>query len=173
MGHYLARPDTTVIASVRDTTSAKAKELELLQKGKSSRIIIVELAADDSYSAEKAATKIRTQHQIEHIDIAVANAGICDHWGPIAEVTEQDVTSHFEVNTLGPLRLFKSMAPILQKARAPKFIYISTLLASIGGIGNMFTLTGPYGMSKAAGNFLVRKIHAEDDHLITLSVDPG
>lgn len=89
------------------------------------------------------------------------------------EVTEQDVTSHFEVNTLGPLRLFKAMAPMLQKARAPKFIYISTLLAGMGGIGNISTLTGPYGMSKAAGNFLVRKIHAEDDHFITLSVDPG
>lgn len=173
MGHYLARPDTTVIASVRDTTSAKAKELDSLQKGDGSHIIIVELIADNPDSAGKAATTIRTQHQIDHIDIVVANAGICDHWGPIAEVAEQDVTSHFEVNTLGPLRLFKAMAPMLQKARAPKFIYISTLLASIGGIGKMFTLTGPYGMSKAAGNFFVRKIHAEDNHLITLSIDPG
>lgn len=173
MGHYLGRPDTTVIAGVRDTTSAKVKELDLLQKGERSRIIIVELVADDPHSAEKAATEIRTQHQIDHLDIAVANAGICDHWGPIVEAAEHDVTSHFEVNTLGPLRLFKAMAPMLQKARDPKFIYISTLLASIGGIGKMFTLTGPYGMSKAAGNYLVRKIHAEDERLITLAVDPG
>lgn len=82
MGHYLARPDTTVIASVRDTTSAKAKELELLQKGEGSRIIIVELAAEDPYSAVKAATKIHTQHQIDHVDIAVANAGHLQPLGP-------------------------------------------------------------------------------------------
>ncbi|KAL4911660.1 hypothetical protein BDW62DRAFT_59947 [Aspergillus aurantiobrunneus] len=173
VGHYLARPDTTVIATVRDTTSVTAKELGSLQKGDGSRIIIVELIADNSHSAGTAAASIRTQHHIDHIDIVVANAGICDHWGPIVEVAEQGVTSHFEVNVLGPLRLFQAMAPLLQKARSPKFIYISTLLASIGGIGKMFTLTGPYGMSKAAGNFFVRKIHAEDDHLITLSIDPG
>ncbi|KAL3253466.1 hypothetical protein ABHI18_009472 [Aspergillus niger] len=172
VAHYLAQPRTTVIATVRDTTSPKAKELTTLQKGDKSRLIVVKLIADDPVSATAATSEIRTQN-LDHIDIAIANAGICDHWGPVVESTEQDVLSNFEVNTLGPLRLFKAVAPLLQNAKTPKFIYISTLLASIGGIGNMFTLTGPYGMSKAAGNFLVRKIHAENEHLTTLSIDPG
>ncbi|RDW86898.1 SDR family oxidoreductase [Aspergillus mulundensis] len=171
--HYLAHPDTTVIATVRDPTSAKAKELYTLPRGNGSRLVIVALTADSPTSAADAASEIQTAHQIEHIDVVIANAGICEHWGPLVEAAESDVLSHFEVNTLGPLRLFKAMAPLLQKAAAPKFIYISTLLASIGGVGQMVTLTGPYGMSKAAGNFLVRKIHAENEHLVTLSIDPG
>ncbi|KAL4957459.1 hypothetical protein BDW69DRAFT_156141 [Aspergillus filifer] len=170
---YLAQDNTTVIATVRDTASAKTKELESLLFGNGSRLIIEKIIADDSQSALEAVSKLQTQHQITHIDIAIANAGICEHWGPLVEASEEDVLSHFEINTLGPLRLFKAVAPLLQNAKAPKFIYISTLLASIGFIGKMETLTGPYGMSKAAGNFMVRKIHAENEYLVTLAIDPG
>ncbi|OJK01781.1 hypothetical protein ASPACDRAFT_42046 [Aspergillus aculeatus ATCC 16872] len=153
VAQYLARPDTTVIATVRDPKSASAEQLETLPKSKDGSRLIV--------------------NGLDHIDIVIANAGICDHWGPVLEAAEEEVRSHLEVNTLGPLRLFQAMAPLLKNASAPKFIYISTLLASIGGIGQMYTLTGPYGMSKAAGNYFVRKAHAENEHLVTLSIDPG
>lgn len=171
--YYLARPNTTVIATVRDASSEKAKELDTIKKGDGSRLIIVSLSADSAASAAAAASEIQTKHHIGHIDIVVANAGICNSWGPVLEVDESEMVTHFEVNTMGPLRLFKATAPLLQKARTPKFIYISTLLASIGEIGQIPTLTGAYGMSKAAGNYLVRKIHAENGHLIALSFDPG
>ncbi|KAJ0422843.1 hypothetical protein BJY00DRAFT_300088 [Aspergillus carlsbadensis] len=171
--HYLAQPSTTLIATVRDTTSPNAKDLESLPRGAGSRIIVVALKSDSPTSSDEAATSLQTQHGITHIDIVIANAGICDHWGPMSEAADADVLSHFEVNALGPLRLFRAVAPLLKEAATPKFIYISTLLASIGGIGQMETLTGPYGMSKAAGNYMVRKIHDENAHLATLSVDPG
>ncbi|RAK78078.1 SDR family oxidoreductase [Aspergillus fijiensis CBS 313.89] len=174
VAQYLARPDTTVIAAVRDTTSASAEQLETLPKSKDgSRLIVIRLAADDAHGAREAASEIQKQNGLDHIDIVIANAGICDHWGPVLEAAEEEVRSHLEVNILGPLRLLQAMAPLLRNASAPKFIYISTLLASIGGIGQMYTLTGPYGMSKAAGNYLVRKAHAENEHLVTLSIDPG
>ncbi|KAL4801092.1 putative NADP(+)-dependent dehydrogenase [Aspergillus venezuelensis] len=170
---YLLQDNTTVIATVRDTNSPRTKELESLPRGNSSHLIIEKIIADDSQSASNAISNLQTQHNIEHIDIAIANAGICDHWGPVLEASEEDILSHFEINTLGPLRLFKAVTPLLKEAKGPKFIYISTLLASIGFIGKMETLTGPYGMSKAAGNFMVRKIHAENEYLVTLAVDPG
>jgi norsolorinic acid ketoreductase len=88
-------------------------------------------------------------------------------------MADSEVLSHIEVNTLGPLRLFKATALLLQNASTPKFVYISTLLASISGIEQMPSLTAAYGMSKAAGNYLVKKIDAENQHLITLSIDPG
>ncbi|KAL3449705.1 putative NADP(+)-dependent dehydrogenase [Aspergillus insuetus] len=171
--HYLAQPDTTLIATVRDTISPKATDLNTLPKGPGSRLIIVALSADSPTDASEAATTLKTQHGITHIDVAIACAGICDHWGPMSEASDADVLLHFEVNALGPLRLFRAVAPLLKEAAKPKFVFISTLLASIGGIGVMDTLTGPYGMSKAAGNYLVRKIHDENPHLATLCVDPG
>ncbi|KAL3465081.1 hypothetical protein BJX64DRAFT_253738 [Aspergillus heterothallicus] len=171
--HYLARANTTVIGTVRDTASANAKALESLPKADGSRLILVSYVIDNPTSAAEAITEIQTHHGIAHLDIVIACAGICDHWGPITEVADADLVSHFEINTLGPLRLFRAVAPLLEKATTPKFIYISTLLASIGAIGRYPSLTGPYGMSKVAGNFMVRKIHMENEHLITLAVDPG
>ncbi|KAJ5131838.1 NADP(+)-dependent dehydrogenase [Penicillium atrosanguineum] len=173
VAHYLAQPDTTVIGTVRDISSEKAKELSTLPNGNGSSMIVVPLHVDSPSSAAEAASEIQTQHHIQHIDIVIANAGICNHWGPVQEMADSDVVSHFEVNTLGPLRLFKAMAALLQRASTPKFVYISTLLASILGIEQMPSSTAAYGMSKAAGNYLVKKINAENKYLITLSVDPG
>ncbi|KAL5363816.1 hypothetical protein BJX96DRAFT_187278 [Aspergillus floccosus] len=173
VAHYLAQPGTTVIGTVRDVLSEKAKDLNALPKGPGSGLIVVPLNVDNPSSAAEAASDIQTQHHIEHIDVVIANAGICNHWGSVLEMAESDVLSHFEVNTLGPLRLFKAMAPLLQKASTPKFVYISTLLASIHEIENIPSSTTAYGMSKVAGNYLVKKIDAENKHLIALSVDPG
>ncbi|KAL2834030.1 hypothetical protein BJY01DRAFT_89228 [Aspergillus pseudoustus] len=171
--HYLGQPNTTVIGTVRDTTSAKAKELESLPKADESRLILVAYVVDNATSATEAVAELQARHGINHLDIVIANAGICDHWSPVSEAADADLVSHFEVNTLGLLRLFRALAPLLQKAATPKFVYISTLLGSIGAIGQYPSMTGPYGMSKVAGNFMVRKIHMENEHLTTLAVDPG
>lgn len=173
MTYYLALPNTTVIAAVRNASSELAKELRTLENGNESYLIIVSLDTNSAASAAQAASEIQIKHHIDQIDIVIANAGICNSWGPVLEVDESDMYTHFEVNTMGPLRLFQAMAPLLQKARRPKFVYISTQLASIGGIGQTSSMTVAYGISKAAGNYLIRKIHAENDHLIALLFDPG
>lgn len=173
MTYYLARPNTTVIAAVRDVSSEQAKQLHTLSRGNESHLIIVSLDADIAASTAQTASEIQIKHHIDHLVIVIANAGICNSWGPVLEVDESDMYNHFEVNTMGPLRLFQAMAPLLQKARTPKFVYISTQLASIEGIGQTPILTIAYGISKAAGNYLVRKIHAENAHLIALAFDPG
>lgn len=170
--HYLAQPNTTVIGTARDVSSANAKDLGELPNGEGSRLIVVPLSADNPDSIA-AMSDILTQHGIGHIDIVIANAGICNHYGPVVEMTDDDVLSHFEVNTLGPLRLFRAVAPLLQKASVPKFAYISTLLASIHEIEQIPSLTGAYGMSKVAGNYLIKKIDAENQYLIALPIDPG
>lgn len=171
--YYLARPNTTVIAAVRDVSFEQAKQLHTLRRGNGSHLIIVSLEADIAVNTAQTASEIQIKHHIDHLDMVIANAGICSSWGPVLEVGESDMYNHFEVNIMGPLRLFQAMAPLLQKARTPKFVYISTQLASIEGIGQTPTLTVAYGISKAAGNYLVRKIHAENEHLIALAFDPG
>ncbi|KAL4999768.1 hypothetical protein BDV10DRAFT_183919 [Aspergillus recurvatus] len=173
VAHYLAQPDTTVIATAREASSQTANALDTLQKGHRSRLLIVQLSVDIVSSVAEAASVIEKHHHIHKIDTVISNAGICDHWGPVLEMKDADVLTHFQVNTLGPLRLFHALAPLLKNASAPKFIYISTLLSSISGIDQIDSLTAAYGMSKAAGNYLMRKIDAENGHLITLSIDPG
>ncbi|KAE8136876.1 hypothetical protein BDV38DRAFT_271735 [Aspergillus pseudotamarii] len=171
--HYLRGTDTSVIAAIRDVSAENTKELRSLQKGPGSQLIPVSLSLDVPSSATDAIAEIQTQHHIEHIDIVLSNAGICNHWGPVADMTDADMLSHLEVNALGPLRLFRATAPLLQNASQPKFVYTSTLLASLDGIERLPSLATAYGMSKVAGNYLVRKIDAEHKNLIALCVDPG
>lgn len=85
---------------------------------------------------------------------------------------DSEMIAHFEVNTLGPLRLFKAAVPLLKASNQPKFVYISTALASIG-CEDSSSLTAAYGISKIAGNYLIKKIHREDEKLIAFSIDPG
>ncbi|KAE8411865.1 hypothetical protein BDV36DRAFT_288366 [Aspergillus pseudocaelatus] len=120
--------------AIRDISAENTKELRSLQKGPGSQLIPVSLRLDVPSSATDAITKIQTQHHIEYIDIVLSNAGICNHRGPVADMTDADVLSHLEVNALGPLRLFRATV---------------------------------------AGNYLVRKIDAEQKNLIALCVDPG
>ncbi|KAI9371437.1 hypothetical protein BJX61DRAFT_511550 [Aspergillus egyptiacus] len=175
VAHYLARPNTTVIGTVRDVSAQQSQALQsTLQKGPDSRLILVALSASSASSAAAAASTIQTQHGITSIDVVIANAGICNHWGPVREMADTDALAHFDVNTLGPLRLFQAMEPLLLNAAAPKFVLISSLLASIQEIEKMpTTLTAAYGMSKAAGNYMVRKIDAESEQLVAVAIDPG
>lgn len=165
-------PNTTVIATVRNFSIESTCELSELPKGLNSRLILTQLSLNDPASATEAVSKIQNENSVYHIDIIISNAGICDHWGPVQDMEDSDMIAHFEVNTLGPLRLFRAATPLLKASSQPKFVYISTALASIG-LEDSSSLTAAYGISKIAGNYLIKKIHGEDQKLIAFSIDPG
>ncbi|KAJ6071167.1 hypothetical protein N7499_009181 [Penicillium canescens] len=170
---YLAMPNTTVIATVRDASVESTFELSSLAKGLNSHLIINQLSLDDPAGATQAVSRIQKEYSVHHIDVVIANAGICNHWGPVQGMEDADMVAHFEVNTLGPLRLFRAAAPLLKASGQRKFVYVSTALASIAGLENSPSLTAAYGVSKVAGNYLIKKIHGEDEALIAFSIDPG
>ena len=64
-----------------------------------------------------------------------------------------------QVNTIGPLVLFKAVYPLLNAARG-KFIVISSALGAEMGANTPIGFTA-YGTSKAAVNFLVRRVNTE------------
>jgi NAD(P)-dependent dehydrogenase (short-subunit alcohol dehydrogenase family) len=70
------------------------------------------------------------------------------------------------VNVNGPLVLFQATYPLLKTSTpSPKFIAISSIAGSIT-IGPGFPFKAiAYGASKAALNFVVRKIRSENDGL--------
>lgn len=89
------------------------------------------------------------------------------------DMDDSDLMAHFEVNTLGLLRLSRATAPLLLSRKQTKFVYISSELASIAGVAQLSSLTAAYGVSKAAGNYLVKKIDAEHADLVAFPIDPG
>ncbi|KAF2219982.1 hypothetical protein BDZ85DRAFT_267915 [Elsinoe ampelina] len=173
VSELLLRNNTTVIAAVRNVTDGSSQQLNDLAKGSNSRLILIKIDSSSENDAAKSAEEIQQKFGIGKVDTVIANAGIAKHYGPVAYTPIQEVKDHFTVNTLGPLTLFQAFWPLLQHSSNPKFVAVSTGLSSIGGMGNLPMPAGAYGSSKAMLNFLVRKIHFENEHLISFVISPG
>jgi norsolorinic acid ketoreductase len=116
---------------------------------------------------------LKSKYKIEGIDVLVSNAGILTVMGPALETFAQDVRDHFEVNTIAPLNLIKAFRPLLETSASPKFFVITAHLGSIADMSNLPFPTFAYGISKAAANYLVRKLHFENPWLTSMAFNPG
>lgn len=116
-------------------------ELSSAPQGPNSRFILTHLDLNVPSTVTGAVSRIQNEHLVDHIDIVIANAGICYHWGPVLNMEDSDMMAHFDVNTLGPLRLFRSIAPLLKASKQPKFVYLSSELARIAKLNHSSSLT--------------------------------
>ncbi|PVH75363.1 aflatoxin biosynthesis ketoreductase-like protein nor-1 [Cadophora sp. DSE1049] len=168
----ITRPNTTIIAAVRDTKAA-TESLSSLPVGKDSKLIIIKLDATIDADPSAAVEELKTKHNITKIDILLSNAGLLDTIAPVLETSPDTVRRHFEVNTIGPLTLIQAFMPLLLASPSPKFLVITS---SIGSISDMEKFPVPffaYGISKAAANYLVRKVAFENPKVIAMAFNPG
>ncbi|KAL3470589.1 hypothetical protein BJX99DRAFT_239178 [Aspergillus californicus] len=172
----IARPTTTIIATVRSEEAATAlkSEAENLIRGDQSSLHIVQLdftaAVPPETIREAFTTSVPT---ISHVDVLICNAGMATSMTPAAETTADALRACFEVNTIAPLLVFQALWPLLQKATAPKFIWTSS---SVGSIGRQEPVPGgAYGPSKAAANWLTQSLHLQHEAsgLIAIALQPG
>lgn len=89
--------------------------------------------------------------------------GISTDHSRVLDVPISAVVDHHAVNTLGPLVLFQAVYPLLSESKRPKFIVISSQGGSISDQSKLQFPIAAYGSSKAALNYLVRKIHFEHE----------
>jgi NAD(P)-dependent dehydrogenase (short-subunit alcohol dehydrogenase family) len=76
-----------------------------------------------------------------------------------------EIQGFIQVNVIGTLTLFQASYPLLKASTStPKFVYISSGGGSIT-MGPQFPAVLAYGASKAAANYLVRKLHFEHEDL--------
>lgn len=168
----MTRPNTTIIAAVRDT-SAATKSHSTVPVGKDSKLIIIKFDATLDTDTSTAAEILKTKHNITKIDILLSNAGLLNGIAPVLESSPDTVRRHFEVNTIGPLTLIQAFMPLLLLSPSPKFIVITS---SIGSIADMEKFPVPffaYGISKAAANYLVRKVAFENPKVVAMAFNPG
>jgi norsolorinic acid ketoreductase len=112
---------------------------------------------------------------VTHIDTIVANAAAADTTDSALDTPTDEVIRHLKINVIGILALFQAFEPLLRNAQArnPKFIAVTSELGSIGMAPNM---PGPwfcYGVTKAALNYMVRRVHVENDWLTAVALQPG
>lgn len=171
---YLSRPDVVAIATVRDPSSREAKALHDIPRASGTKLIIVKVESRSDTDCLSAISSIQDQG-VSHLDLVIANAGYyaVPAEPQIAKISSKLLLEHVDVNAAGPIRLFQAALPLLQKAKKPIFMYMSTLAGSITATGDVPFPVGVYGASKAAGNFLIRRAHQEHPELIIFSMHPG
>ncbi|KAK6082373.1 toxin biosynthesis [Seiridium cupressi] len=175
---YLARPDHIVIGSVRDTSSASVDSLKAVKAASGSSLQIVKIEAKSDTDPFEAVKAIQAAG-ITYLDIVIANSGISGSYSRLDAANIQDFREYLEVNAVGPLVLYKAVFPLLKaavdkKRTAPKFLGITTNASSIQNVEeNVPYLLGNYGASKAALNYIVRRLSFENKWLTAFLMNPG
>lgn len=172
---YASRPNTIVIAAIRDgRSSSAAKELENLPTGSGSKVIITSYDASSASAAVDAVADLKTNYHINALDIVIANAGILKHFGPVSKVKMDEMEEHLKINTLAPILLYQSTTELLNaSSQTPKFFIISSSMGSNGLMDNYPMPMIAYGLSKAAVNFVAGKLHREEPKTVVIPVQPG
>ncbi|KAL8900411.1 MAG: hypothetical protein Q9207_005713 [Kuettlingeria erythrocarpa] len=169
---YLSRPNTVVIAGVRDPDHPTSQKLSSASRDPSSMIIVIKV--DNKSETDPAAAVQSIQSQgIDKLDLVIANAGICNDWSPVATVKPEVFKEHVVVNGFAPLFLFQAVLPLLQKSEGAKFVGIGSPMGSIGGMDLRPWPMTAYGTSKVIFHWIVRKVHFEHPDIVSLVVDPG
>jgi norsolorinic acid ketoreductase len=177
---FLSRSSTTVIAAVRDPSHQTTLALNDLPKGAGSKLIVIKLDSSSSTDAQEAVATLQKEHGIDALDVVIANAGISIGGTSIRKTSAANTQEHFNVNTIAPVLLFQATADLLQASKTgnPKFIAISTLIGSIAAIDTLVALgfpptSSPYGGSKTALNWFIRRLHFEEPWLTSFVFHPG
>lgn len=170
-GHYLALGKTTVIAAIRDPSSVT--DLKALKAGIDSKLIVVKIDSLSTSDALAAVEELKTKHGITHLDVVIANAGLGSYWGPALTTPIGTFNTHFQVNATGPLILFQAVHELLTKAKEPKFIPIGTPVGSVTEMEEYPLPSTAYGTSKAALNFLTKKLSLEHEGMVIFPLAPG
>ncbi|KAI1113129.1 NAD(P)-binding protein [Nemania sp. NC0429] len=170
---YLARPDHTVIGSVRNQASAEQAGLGSVPTAENTKLFIVYIESTSPSDPAKALERVKSSG-VDHIDVVIANAGGFPPATPLATVSRQELIGCFEINAAAPVLLFQTFRELLRRARSPQWISISTSAGSIGSIGVIGShFLAAYGASKAALNWLTQTIHFTEDWLTVVSLQPG
>lgn len=157
---------------MRDLTGPRLKELESLPVGPGSKILVVKINSSSETDAQDAISLLQSRYSISKIDLVIANAGI-NKMDLGTETPVSQLREHLLINTTGPFILFQATWPLLQRSEVPKFVVISSILASLGAMEAWPFRSTAYGASKVALNYIVRKLYFENPSLIAFPISPG
>jgi len=167
----LATCSGTIVFAGARTPNMAVDLVELVDKypGKVHILKLTSSNREDNDAAMKEIERVAGR-----LDVVIANAGISDYYGPALTTPENQMREHFNINVVGTHVLFQATYPLLSASTSsPKFIPISSVGGSIT-IGSSFPAgIVAYGASKAAENYLARKLHFEHPELICFPIHPG
>ncbi|KAL7619548.1 hypothetical protein AAE478_010088 [Parahypoxylon ruwenzoriense] len=101
---YVARPNCTVLGSIRDDAALGVTELRAFPKGNGSRLLLVKIESFSPTDANNTVKEMKAAG-IDHIDILIPNTGVSPPVDPLEMVDPRVVASTFHINALGSLSL--------------------------------------------------------------------
>ncbi|WYZ41093.1 hypothetical protein EsH8_IV_001434 [Colletotrichum jinshuiense] len=167
---YLAKPNHTVVGTVRDPGHESAKALAELPKGEGSSLVVVKFDVTSKTDGIEAVKQLEAQG-IDHLDIVIANAGVCFAWPKVSEITVEEIEGHYVPNVYGLIFTYQATLPLLKKSKNGKWITIGSCSAWLTNQLDM--PNAAYGTSKVVGHWLTKSIHREEPELVAFPIDPG
>ena len=153
----LTRPHTTVIATSRALAPSLTPASSSFLGGgdgaihPTSRLLPVLLdEAQPALTSATLAARLRAEHGIDRLDVVIANAGGSSAVKWLLETDpETEMAWDFDVNALGPARLFRGVWGLLEREDGlGKFVLMSSSVGSIAALEGESLPGVGYGMSK-------------------------
>lgn len=144
LARQLSARGDEVLATTRDV--ARSPELTTLAKGSGGLVRVFSCDVAKEPSVRGFAESLGALA----VDVVVNNAGVMGEMQSLEGLDLADVTSTFDVNALGPIRVTRALLPHLERGKARRIVQISSAMGSITDN----TSGGAYGyrMAKAALN---------------------
>lgn len=163
--HVLSRNNFMTYGTVRNLS--KAKKIQDLMNMDDLSLKILRLNVNDNQSIKLAVKKIL--NDTGRIDVLINNAGY-GMFGPIEEITTQEIKKQFETNFFGAIRLIKAIVPIMRKQGNGTIVNISSMVGRFG-----VPLNSAYVSSKFAVEGLSESIsfELEEFGIRVIVIEPG
>lgn len=160
-----ARNNFATYGSVRDLS--KAERIQEITNREKLPLKIIRLDVNEDESIRIAIQKIISDSG--RIDILINNAGY-GMFGPIEEISIEEIKEQFETNFFGTIRLIKAIVPIMRKQRKGTIVNISSMVGRFG-----VPLNAAYVSSKFALEGLSESISFElqEFGIKVILVEPG
>jgi len=113
------------------------------------------LALDVKDKTSVAACIEALMERTDKIDVLINNAGV-GITGPIEEIPDEEIQSHFETNLFGPIRVIKAVLPHMRKQHSGLIINITSIAGYMG-----LPYRGIYSASKGALELITEAFRME------------
>ncbi|KAI0659978.1 NAD-P-binding protein [Cubamyces menziesii] len=171
----IASPSNVVLATCRNPTQATA--LAQLAETAGGRLHIIQLDVSDDTSVRRSVEQVSSIVGESGIDYLINNAGMIEEvWTVPSTMDLAALNREFQVNVIGPARVYQAYLPLVAKSQKKTIVNISSDLGSIGR--NRGIMATSYSITKSALNMLTAhqqtyKERVERPDLIVIALDPG
>ena len=148
----LARDGAHVVAVARTVGGLEELDDAIRAAGGSATLVPFDLK--DSTAIDRLGATLNERYR--RLDVLVGNAGILGPISPLGHIEPRAWDEVIAVNVTANWRLIRSMDPLLQRAEWGRAVFVTS-----GAAANARAYRGPYSISKAALDVLVRTYAAE------------